>query len=481
MLDAVGQFISSGWLYSALLWTAIASTIIIIIVILSENRNPVKSLAWVTVLLLLPVAGIVLYLFFGRNIKNRRMISRSNRRRLRRRGSRVPRRTATEERLSERSRRQLNLGRSTTGAQFYEGNAVTVFTDGASKFEALAADLEKARTSICLQYYIFADDNTGLRIADILMRKAREGLDVRVLYDHVGSLGTSNRFFRTLRDAGVKVHPFFRVAFPNLGAHVNWRNHRKIVTIDGATGYIGGMNIADRYAAKGARPWRDTHVRLQGPAVAALQFSFAVDWSFTSGELIDDFANIPLPAVCGDIGAQVVTSGPMDTWSNIAMIFHKAIASAQQRVYIQTPYFLPTEGLLRALESAALAKTDVRIMMPRTSDSRMLTYASASYIAECLRAGIKVYFYEKGMLHAKTLLVDDELVSIGSANFDFRSFDYNFESNIFFYDKALNARMAALFADDLRHCTRVQAAVWRRRSLGAKTAESLLRLLAPVL
>lgn len=482
MLDAIGNLISGGWLYSALLWIAVASTFIIIIVILSENRNPVKSLAWVTVLLLLPVVGLILYLFFGRNIKNRRMISRSNRRRLRRH---QPRPSDSDSdavrRLSDKSQRQLNLGRNLTGAQFYDGNSVRIFTDGTSKFEALIADLENARNSINLQYYIFADDDTGNRVADVLKRKAREGLDVRVLYDHVGSLGTSNRFFRAMREAGVAVHPFFRVAFPNLGAHVNWRNHRKIVTIDGAVGYIGGMNIADRYCRPDNNRWRDTHVRIEGPAVAALQFSFAIDWSFISGELIDDFADIEPPVAAGSIGAQVVTSGPMDNWSNIAMIFHRAIASAQSRIYIQTPYFLPTEGLLRALESAALAKVDVRIMMPRHSDSRMLSFASASYIAECLRAGIKIYFYEAGMLHAKTLLVDDELVSIGSANFDFRSFDYNFESNIFFYDKELNGRMADQFLVDMRSCTRIRAAEWRHRSLGKKTAESVLRLLAPVL
>lgn len=480
MLDAAGQFITGGWLYSTLLWIALASTVIIIIVILSENRNPVKSLAWVTVLLLLPVVGIILYLFFGRNIKNRRMISRSNRRRLRRHEKRRAGSVA-ELALTGRSRRQLSLGRSLTGAQFYEGNDVKVFTDGTAKFDSLIADLEGARKSINLQYYIFADDNIGNRIADVLKRKAAEGLDVRVLYDHVGSLGTSNKFFRSLRRSGVDVHPFFRVTFPNLGAHVNWRNHRKIVTIDGTTGYIGGMNIADRYIDGVDRPWRDTHVRISGPAVAALQFSFAVDWSFTSGQLIDDFASIAAPEPCGTIGAQIVTSGPMDNWSNIAMIFHRAIASAQKRVFIQTPYFLPTEGLLRALESAALAKVDVRLMMPRRSDSRMLSFASASYIAECLRAGIKVYFYDAGMLHAKTLLVDDEMVSIGSANFDFRSFDYNFESNVFFYNRELNEKMARQFADDLTMCHRVEPAVWRRRSLGKKTAESILRLLSPVL
>ncbi len=487
MFEAVANLLASGWIQSALLWIAVASTVIIIIVIISENRNPVKSLAWVTILLLLPVVGLVLYLFFGRNIKNKRMISRRNRRRLRKREKRT-KADPREAGLTPEMVQQVNLGRSLTGAQFYTDNEVNFFFDGASKFDALRRDLLAARHSINLQYYIFSDDETGRAIADILCQKAAQGVAVRVIYDHVGSLGSSNKFFRRLTRAGVDAKPFFKVTFPGLGTRINWRNHRKIVVIDEQVAYIGGMNIADRYARDhtGNRAWRDTHIRLTGPAVAAAQFSFAVDWSFTGGEIIEgeispreNFAT--LPGALAGVGAQVLTAGPTSQWANISMAFHKAISNAHRRVFIQTPYFLPTEGLLKALQSAALAHVDVRIMMPAKSDSAMLTFASSSYVAECLKAGIKIYLYEPGMLHAKMMVVDDEFVSIGSTNFDFRSFDYNFESNIFLFSKEANALAAEQFMADGASSRRVHPAEWRRRPFLHKMAASLLRLLSPIL
>lgn len=487
MFDALTNLIASGWIQTVLLWIAVASTVLIIIIIVSENRNPVKSLAWVTILLLLPVVGVVLYLFFGRNIKNKRMISRRNRRRLRRR-EKHSKADPRDCGLSEASVQQINLGRTLTGAQFYEGNAVDIFGDGPSKFEALKADLKAARHSINLQYYIFSDDATGREIASILCQKAAQGVAVRVIYDHVGSFGTANRFFKNLRRAGVQAKPFFKVTFPWLGTRINWRNHRKIVVIDEKVAYIGGMNIADRYACgnTGKRSWRDTHLRITGAAVAALQYAFAVDWSFTGGELIEEapqavgtFAQ--LHGTIENVGAQVLTAGPTSQWANVAMAFHKAICNARHRVFIQTPYFLPTEGLLKALQSAALAHVDVRIMMPEHSDSAMLTFASSSYVAECLKAGIKIYLYGPGMLHAKMIVVDDELVSLGSTNFDFRSFDYNFESNIFLYSHGANARAAELFLADSEHCRRVHPAEWRRRPFRHKMAASILRLLSPIL
>lgn len=487
MFEVLANLLASGWIQSVLLWVAVASTFIIIIVIISENRNPVKSLAWVTILLLLPVVGLVLYLFFGRNIKNKRMISRRNRRRLRRR-EKHSKADPHDCGLSPENVQQVNLGRSLTGAQFYADNNVNFFFDGASKFEALCSDLIAARHSINLQYYIFSDDEIGCKIAGILCQKAREGVTVRVIYDHVGSLRSSNKFFRQLHKAGVDAKPFFKVTFPGLGTRINWRNHRKIVVIDEKVAYIGGMNIADRYARShtGERPWRDTHARISGPAVAALQYSFAVDWSFTGGEIIDEPAEPqavftePAGALRG-VGAQVLTAGPTSQWANVSMAFHKAISTARRRVYIQTPYFLPTEGLLKALQSAALAHVDVRIMMPAKSDSAMLTFASSSYVAECLKAGIKIYLYHPGMLHAKMILVDDEFVSIGSTNFDFRSFDYNFEANIFLFSQQANAAASAQFLADGALSTRVHPAEWRRRPFFHKAAASVLRLLSPIL
>lgn len=395
------------------------------------------------------------------------MISRRNRRRLRR-AERTALSEANERTLSPEARQQIRLAKSLESAEYYPGNDIKVYTDGASKFEALIDDLSKAKRYINLQYYIILDDEIGTRVADVLIERARAGVAVHVIYDNVGSLNTHRRYFKRMRAAGIEAYPFFKVSFPPFGTRINWRNHRKICVIDGEVGYIGGMNIADRYITGGKNfdSWRDTHLRLVGPAVASLQYSFAVDWNFMGQPLLDDSVQQDDTAP-GDMGVQLITSGPTAQWSNIAMMFHKSIANAHHRVYIQTPYFLPTEGLLKALQTAALARVDVRIMMPRRTDSRLLQYASFSYIAECLRAGIKIYLYNPGMMHAKTLIVDDEIASVGSTNFDFRSFEHNFEANLFVYSPRFTQEMAEIFHRDMRQCTRLYQATWarRRRSL----------------
>lgn len=480
-MDALYISFDYSWIYYTLMTIYAITVIVILCVIVSENRNPVKSLAWVTVLILLPLVGVVLYLFFGRSIKNTRMISRRNRRRLRR-AERTALSEANERTLSPEARQQIRLAKSLESAEYYPGNDIKVYTDGASKFEALIDDLSKAKRYINLQYYIILDDEIGTRVADVLIERARAGVAVHVIYDNVGSLDTHRRYFKRMRAAGIEVYPFFKVSFPPFGTRINWRNHRKICVIDGEVGYIGGMNIADRYITGGKcfDSWRDTHLRLVGPAVASLQYAFAVDWNFMGQPLLDDSVEQDNPAP-GDMGVQLITSGPTSQWSNIAMMYHKAIANARHRVYIQTPYFLPTEGLLKALQAAALARVDVRIMMPRRTDSRLLQYASFSYIAECLSAGIKIYLYNPGMMHAKTLIVDDEIVSVGSTNFDFRSFEHNFEANLFVYSPRFTQEMAEIFHRDMRQCTRLYQATWSRRRRSLKVAESVVRLLSPIL
>ena len=425
------QYIHLNWLYWGLL-IAYAITILSIIgVILSENRNPLKSLAWVTVLLLFPVGGVILYIFFGRSIKNKRMISRRNKRKLRR----------------------------------------------ISNFNA-----SNATRYIHLQYYIIENDTLGNRIIDALKEKVKQGVRVRIIYDHIGSIKVKSKFFKQMREAGIDVHPFFRVAFPPFATRINWRNHRKLCIIDGKTGYIGGMNIADRYIDGGKfRLWRDCHMRVTGPAVSAMQYSFAVDWSFMGQPLIEEKVETENHSDRPEIGMQLLTSGPTSEWSNIAMLILKAIGNAKKRVYIQTPYFLPTESLLRTLQAAALARVDVRVMMPLNSDSRILTYASRSYITQCLRAGIKIYMFNVGMLHSKTLIIDDNFCSIGSANMDFRSFEHNFESTMFIYSREVNSQLAKQFLADMAMSRRVNVVEWRNRSKWLKAKESMLRLLSPIL
>lgn len=495
-MDFFADYINTTWVWWTISVIYALVTIGIICVVVGENRNPVKSLAWVTVLLVTPGIGLVFYAVFGRNIKNKHIISRRNRRKLRRLSPPRPPGGQGSNTSSPLGSQIVRLATAISSFPYYEGNTAEVYDTGRDKFRAFLADIATARQYVNLEYYIVSDDSTGRAVADALIDRARAGVRVRLVYDHVGSFKTPARFFRRLKEAGVEVHPFFRVIFPFLGTRVNWRNHRKICIIDGRVGYIGGMNIADRYVSGGSFPmWRDLHLRLTGPAVVSLQQAFAVDWNFMGNSLLEEGAPAPDPAEAAGggeapgrrlsrpptMGMQLVTGGPTDQWVNLTLIFQKAISMARKCVYIQTPYFLPTEGLLHALQTAALAKIDVRIMVPRRSDSDMLRWASFSYIAECLRSGIKIYLYQKGMLHSKAVIIDDDFATVGSANFDFRSFEHNFEANMLVYSTDFNLRLKQIFLRDQRDSLRVNAARWRQRPMAERALESFMRLFAPIL
>lgn len=454
----------------------------IIAVVVSENRNPVKSLAWVTVLLVVPMVGMVLYVFFGRNIQNKRIISKRNRRILRRQSDRKNNAVAKNSRPPAHLAQRFALASALCGSTYLEGNRVELFDNGTDKFNSLLRDISQAKEYINLQYYILADDHIGMRVIEALMERARAGVKVRVIYDHVGSFKLKRRTLKAMKQAGVEAYPFFKVVFPPFGTRINWRNHRKIVVIDGHTGYIGGMNVADRYLDGGKHfsMWRDLHLRIQGPAVGTLQQSFAIDWNFMGQPLIQDNAYGP-PLEGESVGMQLITGGPTTMWLNITLVFQQAISEARKCVYILTPYFIPTEGLMQALQAAALSKVDVRLLVPRRSDSDMLRWASNSYILDCLRAGIKVYFYEKGMLHSKAIIIDDDFCTVGSANFDFRSFEHNFEANMLIYSPAFTAELKRTFFRDLHDSTRINASEWRRRPIVQKALESVMRLFSPIL
>lgn len=468
--------------YSILLAVYVITILSIVGLVISENRNPVKSLAWVTVLLVVPVFGLILYILFGRSIKNKRFITKRNRRKLKRHET-AKAFNASNHSLSAESAQLIRLGQSLMSSPFYEGNDVKMFNNGADKFKSLIDDINNAKSYIYLLYYIFLDDATGRSIADALIRKAKEGVKVKIIYDHVGSINTSGKFFRRLQDAGIEIYPFFKVHFPFLGSRINWRNHRKIAIIDGRVGYIGGMNIADRYINGGDKYdfWRDAHLRVTGPILRSLNHAFSTDWNLIGQPVPEEFSPDHIEYKPDGVGMQLVTSGPNNQWSNISLILLKAIGSAKRRIYLQTPYFLPTEGLLRALQAAALAKIDVRIMMPANPDSILLRYASRSYIKESLQSGIKFYLYNRGMLHSKLMIVDDEFVTIGSANFDFRSFEHNFEANLFVYSREFNEKATAQFLSDMADSTRVLPYDWLHRPFSSKLKESIMRPLAPIL
>ena len=477
----LSEYITNGWVWWIVNLLYGLTILGVVAVVVSENRNPVKSLAWVTVLLVVPLVGLVLYLVFGRNIQNKRIISRRNRRKLRR----LTARHLTDLRHGrppESLQARINLASALCGSNYYEGNHAEVFDNGTDKFNALLADIAAAQHYINLQYYIIVDDNIGTRVLSALEERARAGVKVRIIYDHVGSFKLSRKALRRLKEAGVEAYPFFKVVFPPFGTRINWRNHRKIAIIDGTVGYIGGMNVADRYIDGGKMfpMWRDLHLRVTGPAVAALQQSFAVDWNFMGHPLLVDEVR-PARHPHSNIGMQLVTGGPTTQWMNMTLIFQQAISEAKKCVYILTPYFIPTEGLVQTLQVAALSKVDVRLIVPRRSDSDMLRWATCSYVQECLRAGIKVYFYEKGMLHSKAVIIDDDFCTVGSTNFDFRSFEHNFEANMLIYSTEFNARMNRAFMRELHDSRRITSAEWNRRPFLEKALESVMRLLSPIL
>lgn len=473
----------SSWLFFFLILIYVAIDIAAVAIVIKENRNPIRALSWVIALLFLPGIGLIFYIFFGRSLRGK-VLSQTNRGRLLHmpKGKEVK---LSETALSTDLKNLVMLGIETDGYPLTINNNIEIFTEGKEKFDSLTKDLLRAKKRIYLQYYIFLDDKIGNRISKILIEKAREGVEVKVIYDHVGSFSARNKFFKRMADNGVEVHPFFRVNFPQFANRINWRNHRKIVIIDDEIGYIGGMNIADRYAygeRNGKESWRDTHFRVKGEIIQSLTHSFILDWNFQiKGEPYIPERNPETELKKSTTGMQLVTGGPMCDRNNLSLMFLKAITTAKKLIWIQTPYFLPTDALFNALEAAALSKIDVRIMMPAHTDSLLLHYSSFSYISQCLKAGIKIYLYQPGMLHAKAMIIDEDLVTAGSTNFDFRSFENNFECNLFIHDREFNKRMRDIFYSDMEKCQKVTKEMWGQRSIGHKFLESILRLVSPIL
>ena len=453
----------------------------LVLVVLLENRNPLKTIPWIIVLLMLPGVGLIFYVVFGQDNRRRRIISRRTYRRIMRPlRADAPRQDKCV--VPPTYRPLMNMLNRNGRTPLLYGSRIDIYTRGEDKFDAFLEALRGARHHIHLQYYIFADDEIGRCVRQVLIERARAGVEVRVLYDDVGCWNVPNRFFDEMRREGIEVYAFLRVVFPLLTSKVNYRNHRKVAVIDGRTGFMGGMNIADRYVrgtAWGA--WRDTHFRIEGKGVHGLQSAFLIDWYVVSRQLVKGKAYYPNEEFFDDNLMQILAGGPTGRWRVLLQAFIFCITNAKRYLYIQTPYFLPTEGLTQALQTAALGGVDVRLMLPERSDTRSANLASHSYLEDMLRAGVKVYFYRAGFLHSKLLLADDELACIGSANFDFRSFEHNFEINAFVYHRPFAERLRRMFMDDLKECMPIRASDWMRRPLPRRLIESFLRLFSPLL
>ena len=471
-------------------WKLILFTIYQVIVIITiihvvmDNRQPAKTMAWALVIWFVPIVGIVFYLFFGINTRKERLVSQRSMDQLSKR-SMLEFVEQKDLSLPEDYKAIIELFVNENLSLPFKNNEVRFYTDGYAFFPALLREIAAAKDHIHIDMYIIDDDPLGNLVADALIDKVREGVEVRLIYDDVGCWNVKHGFFERMREEGIEVVPFLPVRFPSFTSKVNYRNHRKLIVIDGRTGFIGGMNIALRYV-KGTKtqPWRDTMLQVTGSGVYSLQRAFLVDWYFVDRTQISDRKYYPknIEIEPNSTLIQMVTSGPVTPYPEIMQGLVRVIIAAKRYLYIETPYFLPTEPVLFALKTAALGGVDVRIMVPFRSDAKFVEWASRSYLREMVDTGVKVLYYQTGFLHSKMVVSDDAICTCGSTNVDFRSFENNFEANVFIYDEEVAVQMRDVFLADEKQSVLFSDIPKRiHPSFMKRLGESVVRLLSPVM
>lgn len=459
-------------------------------IVFLERKNPTSTWAWLLVLTFVPVVGFFLYLIFGQKLSRKKLFIWDNKSKLG-----VKKAVETQLQLLEEDsfpipenylphKDLFYLHLRNNDAILTQKNEVKVFNDGNDKFDALLQDIESATEHIHILYYIIRNDHLGRKIRDLLIKKAQQGVKVRFLYDDMGSRRIGKSYIKKLKEAGVEVAAFFPPLIPKVNFKINYRNHRKLVIIDGKIGYIGGFNIGDEYLGESLKfgYWRDTHLRVVGESVRNMQTRFILDWNQASRDQIEQYEQLYYNAEpTGNVGMQIVSSGPDSEWEQIKNGYIKMIMEAQEYVYIQTPYFIPDESLADVIRIAILSGIDVRIMIPNKPDHPFVYWATYSYIGNMLEAGAKVYIYQNGFLHAKTIMVDDKISSVGTANIDVRSFRLNFEINAFLYNEEITAQLVEDFKQDMINSTLFTYEAYKQRSLSIKFKEAVARLIAPIL
>ncbi|MBO4370133.1 MAG: cardiolipin synthase [Paludibacteraceae bacterium] len=469
------------WALLALYWYAIIASIGVVIL---ENKRPVRAIAWILVLIFLPYIGLLFYIVFGRSSLRQGRVARKIRKTVS--TAQAPAISHTLETdqnpLLLKYSRLVSLLHRNCESELYANNRIDLFIEGKPLLDAMIAEMEKAENHIHVEYFIVESDETGEQFKDVLVKKAKAGVEVRLIYDDLGSWHLNRKMLHEMREAGVKLQSFFKVRFPFFTTKLNYRNHRKILIIDGKVAFTGGFNIADRYT-HGLEwgVWRDTHMRVEGDAVAGLQSIFLNDWLYMTGKIHRSERFYPISSVQNTTYAQMAGSGPDLDWESIMMGMCHAIHGAVSYVYIQSPYFLPNESILNALQSAALAGVDVRLMIPLRSDSHLSHSASLSYMSQLLDAGVKVYQYKKGFIHAKTIVIDGDLSIVGSANMDYRSFEQDFEVSAFIYDCAVARSMTEIFKQDIKNSQRLHRASWKKRPFYKRFLQAIARLSSPAL
>lgn len=495
-LNILGFF--ENWLEWIQAWGAVTITIIFFInfvigfvIIFIERKNPSATLAWLAVLTMLPGIGIFFYVMLSQGISRQRIFKLSKneeyfaRKALK---TQIEDMKADEYEYTHREeyiwRDMIHLNQTYGGAYYTQDNNGRIITDGTELMESIHNDIENAKDFINFETYILQNDDVGKELIKHLAKKAQEGVEVRLLIDAVGGRFIFNRTLREFEEAGGRYAFFFKPKLRWVNLRLNYRNHRKLICIDGEIGYIGGFNIGKEYLGRKKKfgYWRDTHMRFTGGCIRDINSRFLLDWRQASKENIPlNSVGYKMPEPCANTGVQIVSCGPESSKEEIKRAYMKMITSAEKNVYIQSPYFIPDKSIVDSLKMAAQSGVDVRIMIPCKPDHMFVYWATYWYAGELMKSGVKIYVYDNGFLHAKVVVCDGEILSCGSANFDNRSFLLNFEANAIVYDSQLATQMEAIFEEDMKECHELTKRLYENRSIIIKIKENISRLLSDLL
>ncbi|ANU28181.1 cardiolipin synthase [Planococcus versutus] len=480
-------------------WLSTLSNIFIVLnvvlaffILFFERKTASSAWAWIMILFFIPIVGFVLYLLFGKSLRRERLdlpVAYENQNFLElmncqlneMRDNRFLPTTTIPEKWWDLI--QMNLTR--TEAPLLKASDIKILNDGTKKFDALFNDIQHATDHVHLQYFILKNDELGQRLVTLLTEKAKQGVEIVFLYDDLGSKSLPKNFFKELEAAGGKTAAFLPALLSSINPRFNHRNHRKLVIVDGLIGYIGGFNVGDEYVGKNIKfgYWRDTHLRIEGETVHSLQNRFFIDWNQAAKSNQLEYAEHYFPEIINQTGAlmQIVASGPLERHEEIKNGYLKMIHHARHSIYIQTPYFIPDKSIMNALQTAALGGVDVQIMIPNQADHIFVHSATLSYARELLQDGVKIFCYTNGFLHAKTVIVDQEAYSVGSANMDIRSFALNFELNAFVYDPQSALEMTNIFLQDKKLSVQMTEQVFNEQSRIENTKQVIAKLVSPIM
>lgn len=474
----------------------IAIVALVCLRVIYDTNHITKTLSYLLLVIFVPVLGIIIYFFFGTNYRNTKLYSKKlfNDIKFERQLAIQLQQYAKQiiknkGELLESNKKLVRLLFEEISSPLTNKNEVDLLINGESKFPEVYKAIAEAKHHIHLEYYIFTDDVVGRKIEALLIQKAKEGVTVKFMYDDYGSSSIRKSLVKRLRAAGIEAYPFYKIKLIYLANRINYRNHRKIIVIDGRIGFVGGINVCDKYIntidTEPFSYWRDTHLKIHGPAVWYLQYMFLCDWNFCAQCNIEPsehfFPELESFQTNRNIAVQIAASGPDSKTPTILYSLLQAISLAEHEILITTPYFVPNESIMDALCIAALSGVKVKLLVPRTSDSKLVNAAASSYYEALMSSGVSIYRYTKGFVHAKTMAIDSEIAIVGSANMDLRSFDLNFEVNAIVYDKEVNQKLKDAFYNDLKDADEIDLERWKQRSWYHELTEKLARLWSPLL